>query len=254
MTGIYCYRNTINGKRYVGQATDLARRKKEHFTRAHNNFVSNTEYDSLIHRAFRKYGYENFEYMVLEECLVCELDEKEKYWIDFYHTMTEGYNLSLGGSEKHFCKLSQDTLDSIQDDLANTSMILQDIADKHGVSIGFVSDFNRGNIWKRDDIVYPIRPPYKKEKPQYFCSECGMPITTNRGTGLCSACVQKSRRKVGRPTREELKEQIRNTSFVELGNFYGVSDNAIKKWCKGYNLPSRKKDIKAYSDTEWQNI
>jgi hypothetical protein len=25
---------------------------------------------------------------------------------------------------------------------------------------------------------------------------------------------------------------------------YNVSDNAIRKWCKDYNLPYRKKDIK----------
>lgn len=25
---------------------------------------------------------------------------------------------------------------------------------------------------------------------------------------------------------------------------YGVSDNAIRKWCKQYDLPFRKKDIK----------
>ena len=30
-----------------------------------------------------------------------------------------------------------------------------------------------------------------------------------------------------------------------------VSDNAIRKWCIGYELPSKKKDIKKYSDEEW---
>ena len=42
------------------------------------------------------------------------------------------------------------------------------------------------------------------------------------------------------------------SSFVELGSFvgvgkkYGVSDNALKKWCKHYNIPENKKDLIEY--------
>lgn len=35
---------------------------------------------------------------------------------------------------------------------------------------------------------------------------------------------------------------------------YKVSDNAVRKWCKSYNLPSRRKDISLYSEEEWQKI
>ena len=53
---------------------------------------------------------------------------------------------------------------------------------------------------------------------------------------------------------EILKEQIRNTPFSHLGNLYGVSDNAVRKWCKSYNLPSRVGDIKNITDEEWVKI
>ena len=43
-------------------------------------------------------------------------------------------------------------------------------------------------------------------------------------------------------------------SFVELGKKYGVSDNAVKKWCISYNLPSKKKDINNISDIDWELI
>ena len=62
------------------------------------------------------------------------------------------------------------------------------------------------------------------------------------------------RRVVERPAREELKDLIRNKPFTEIGKKFGVSDNAIKKWCDAYNLPRKKKDIKLISDEEWQNI
>ena len=142
MTGIYCYHNTINGKRYIGQAVDLIRRKRDHYNRAFNNFESNTEYNSAIHQAFRKYGYENFEYSILEECDVSELNSREIYWITFYDSKNNGYNCDNGGSEKHFCKLNQDILDSIYRDLTETSLTFDEIRLKNNVSIGFVSDFN----------------------------------------------------------------------------------------------------------------
>ena len=41
--------------------------------------------------------------------------------------------------------------------------------------------------------------------------------------------------------------------FTQIGNMYGVSDNAIRKWAKGYGLPSRVSDIKNLSDSEWDS-
>ena len=47
---------------------------------------------------------------------------------------------------------------------------------------------------------------------------------------------------------------IRTLTFTEIGRTYGVSDNAVKKWCDVYNLPRKKSDIKKYTDTEWQSV
>lgn len=45
------------------------------------------------------------------------------------------------------------------------------------------------------------------------------------------------------PSRETLKELLLIKSFTKIGETYGVTDNAVRKWCKKYNLPFRKKDI-----------
>ena len=55
-------------------------------------------------------------------------------------------------------------------------------------------------------------------------------------------------------SREDLKSLIRTKSFSEIGRMFGVSDNAIRRWCVKYNLPSRAKDIKIISDVDWVNI
>lgn len=35
---------------------------------------------------------------------------------------------------------------------------------------------------------------------------------------------------------------------------FNITDNAVRKWCIKYNLPSKKKEIKALSDEEWEKI
>lgn len=67
--------------------------------------------------------------------------------------------------------------------------------------------------------------------------------------------VEERHKKISaKPSREVLKEQIRTIPFVQIGKMYNVTDNAVRKWCKLYNLPSRVTDIKKISDEEWINI
>ena len=56
------------------------------------------------------------------------------------------------------------------------------------------------------------------------------------------------------PSKNELKSLLRNTSFVQIGKKYGVTDNAVRKWCKKYGLPFKAKDIKNISDEEWDKF
>ena len=60
----------------------------------------------------------------------------------------------------------------------------------------------------------------------------------------CTMCSHKHHRKVERPSKEEIEVLIKTESFLEIGRKYGVSDNAIRKWCKDYKLPFTKKEIK----------
>lgn len=53
-----------------------------------------------------------------------------------------------------------------------------------------------------------------------------------------------AQRRVERPSKEVLSRLLQESNFTAIGRTYGVSDNAIRKWCKTYKLPHRKKDIK----------
>lgn len=74
MTGIYKVTNKVNGKCYIGQSKNIARRFWEHRCISH-------ESNPLIRDDLQRYGKENFAYEVLEECGVSDLDEREAYYI-----------------------------------------------------------------------------------------------------------------------------------------------------------------------------
>lgn len=92
----------------------------------------------------------------------------------------------------------------------------------------------------------------KLKKEQKFCPDCGEPI--NHKSTYCRKCSIKHRpnpsikkvKEEDKPSREELLEMIKTTSFVDIGKKYGVTDNAIRKWCKKYEIPSTKKELKEY--------
>ena len=56
------------------------------------------------------------------------------------------------------------------------------------------------------------------------------------------------------PSREQLKEDIRNMSFLQVGKKYNVTDNANRKWGDTYKLPRHAKEIKLIPDEKWELI
>lgn len=102
--------------------------------------------------------------------------------------------------------------------------------------------------------------PRAKQKPKPkkiygYCPICNKPLY-NKDRKFCSQeCSHVSLTKLNKEiSREELKQMIRTMPFLAIGKELGVSDNAIRKWCKKYDLPYKKKDINSYSDEEWEKL
>ena len=84
------------------------------------------------------------------------------------------------------------------------------------------------------------------------CVDCGIEIQTT--SKRCRTC-ENLHRKTDKPiSREELKNLIRTLPFTKIGKRFGISDNAIRKWCDSYNLPKKVTEIKKYTDEEWELI
>lgn len=77
-----------------------------------------------------------------------------------------------------------------------------------------------------------IRKKYTKICPICNINEIGLK------SKMCIDCRLAERRK-NIPSKEILEKLIYEKSFVSIGNIYGVSDNAVRKWCASYNLPFR---------------
>lgn len=109
-SGIYGIHHLINDKWYVGQSVDIHARWN-----MHKSLLSRNERDSIhLLRAWKKYGAAAFEWVILEECLPEELDEKEIHWIEEKNSYVNGYNRTLGGGGTHGYKLTESHKEKIR--------------------------------------------------------------------------------------------------------------------------------------------
>ena len=249
MVGIYKITNLINQKCYIGQSRNIHQRWCAHRTRPFNEQCE--DYNKTLYKAIRKYGLKNFSFEVLEECEIEQLNEKESYWINYFNSQKNGYNETLTEYNLAPQKMTSELLNNIIQDLKEDKLTIKEIAEKYNFHSNMITNINQGHSWFDENLTYPIKPIYTKTK--YFCILCNKEIISYRAK-YCIECGHKVQRKSERPNREELKQLIRTMPFTKIGEQFGVSDNAIRKWCDIEKLPRKATEIKKYSDAEWELI
>lgn len=94
--GIYKITNLINGKVYIGQTKQSFNdRWRTHIRRG---LKAEPGTNNKLYTAMWEEGVENFSFEVLLECRPEELNEKERYFIQFFKSQEWGYN-STGGNK-----------------------------------------------------------------------------------------------------------------------------------------------------------
>lgn len=94
---VYKITNLINQKSYIGKTIySIEKRWKEHC----RDYKKLECRERPLYRAMNKYGLENFSIKLIEEVDIKNLSEREIYWIEYYHTFSNGYNATLGGDGK----------------------------------------------------------------------------------------------------------------------------------------------------------
>lgn len=80
MIGVYKI-TSPTGRIYIGQSLDIKRRWKQHKKCDHK-----TSYTVKLFRSFLKYGVSNHIFEILEECSIDLLNDRERYWQEFYNS------------------------------------------------------------------------------------------------------------------------------------------------------------------------
>lgn len=78
ISGIYAIVNTVNGNRYVGSSQDIEKRFMQHRC----DLRRGEHHSGHLQGAWNLYGESSFALVVIEECLVGKLLEREQFHID----------------------------------------------------------------------------------------------------------------------------------------------------------------------------
>lgn len=91
--GIYVIKNTVNGKRYVGQSKNLTARWKAHLWCLRNDYHAENLH---LRRAWKKYGAQAFVFVIIQRTK--KLLTQERYWVKTLNTLhPNGYNICWPG-------------------------------------------------------------------------------------------------------------------------------------------------------------
>lgn len=122
MKGVIYKYQSPSGKVYIGQTVEEKKRRKV-FLNLNNDYAG-----EKINNARKKYGPDNFKYVVLEEIenenideLARELDKKECYYIGLYDSFKRGYNMAIGGEGSRGYKLTEEHKQKITNYLKNNN-------------------------------------------------------------------------------------------------------------------------------------
>lgn len=87
LSGIYKITNQLNGKVYIGQSQNVYHREREHWIALRRGYHENKDMQKDWNKNSR-----GFRFDVLELCEIKKLNDREKYWIDYYNSIERGYN------------------------------------------------------------------------------------------------------------------------------------------------------------------
>ena len=119
---IYVIENKITGKRYVGQTVTTLNHR---FRRGHLSEARTGRRNAPLYNAIRKYGEDNFEASILEECTSSvKLNEREIHWIQKLNTIVpSGYNILKGGDSKVHAQETRDKISKTKRKQFNAGLI-----------------------------------------------------------------------------------------------------------------------------------
>ena len=236
MIGIYKIENLNDGKIYIGQSNDIARRFYEHMTKG---VSSRIPVDEII----QKEGAASFSYEILEECSIEDLNEMEKKWIKFYRSNEYGYNKNEGGltvligSHNPNSKLTEQDVIKIRQ-AYNNHLKQKDVYEEYKdiISFGYFQ-----NVWQGRSWAHIMPEVFTKENKEYYIYQ-----NSNGGNGASAQFSDEEVIKIRERYVNESAKQI----YEDYKNRVSNQTYQAMLWGRRYKtLPIYKKKEK-----KWINI
>lgn len=181
MIGIYKITSPTN-KIYIGQSIDIKRRFAT-YRRLHKQVSSSPK----LYRSLLKYGYINHIFEIIEECTIELLNERERYWQDYYNV------------------ISKNGLNCILTNTNEKRKVMKPLSNKQKKQISLV---HKGKIVS-DETKEKIRLARKK---QIITTEHKQKISENSGSARIVL---------------DLNTGVFYSSVKELANLYNIKTNTL---------------------------
>ena len=213
---IYKITNNLNNKIYIGLKTLTVKESKSYYGSG-----------TAIKNAIDKYGKHNFTKTILEHNVADWdlLKEREQYWIEYYDSYNNGYNMTLGGDGSLGRVVSDETKEKIRKAFKGKKIGPYSDERKAAMKEGIKNAPSRKNIKK---------PPRTEEHIKNLSKALkGKPIHVNTRKALLKAitgkpCSEETRKKISEANKGPRGKQNYNTSTCPYCNMTGRSANMTR--------------------------
>ena len=154
-SGIYLIQNILTQSIYIGQAQNIRYRCRKH----REALLKNKHRNSKLQNSVNKYGISAFEFYVVEECLIEDLDTHEQEWLDLVrleYPLEHIYNLCFEPNTTRGYKFTKEQRVAQSERLRNK--VIGDSARKnYGISskLKWQQGKMKPKIKKEFDIITP---------------------------------------------------------------------------------------------------
>ena len=167
----------------------------------------------------------------------CEHCGYNKYigTIEFHHLDPRKKDFGLSRNQKTFGNSHKKELDKCVALCSNCHR-------KEHYRLKKLTKEERINEYNKSSIILEIKNYFKLLEPEVIIKKKWIPIRyvlnvkkqNGKYSKFCDKCNKITKRKVTRPPKKQLVDEITKLGYCGTGRKYGVSDNAIRKWLKNY--------------------
>ncbi len=248
-SGIYKITNTINGKVYVGSAVNFDTRWKEHI----RELRKGTHHSSALQNAWNKYGEDNFEFSIIEECERTRkvLLGREQYWMDTLDSVAKGYNIAKTAGSQLGMKMSPEAIaarvekNTGKKRTPETRALMSEVQSNRSPEWCANISASKKRYWAEkgtDSIKGENNPMYGKSPSQETLEKMSKSLTGKKRTPEQRAKMRETQSKRPQEVNDKIAASLRGGKRTpeQIARFSEVQSNRSPEWRN--NISSSKKE------------